>query len=396
MSQRLISLSPDLQRLRDEGYDVVAREDVAFLLVRDVPYVNAGREVKRGVLVSSLTLAGEVTTAPGGHEVWFAGEIPCDSDGKPLDKIFNQTNPQLLAEGVPVDHMFSSKPHDGSGYPDYYAKMTAYANILEGQAQALDETATARTHPVIEDDDGEATFRYVDTASSRAEIGVISEKLRLGAVAIVGLGGTGSYVLDLVAKTPVREIHLYDADEFLQHNAFRSPGAPSVESLRVKPLKVDHFSEIYSNMHRGIVAHREFLCEENIESLRAMDFVFLCLDAGEAKRMAVAKLDEFGVRFIDVGMGIYRVGTTLAGIARVTTSTPQQRDTALTRIPFSNGNVDNDYSRNIQIADLNALNASLAVVKWKKLFGFYADLELEHNSSYTIDGNHLLNEDQPA
>ncbi|MFC6355756.1 hypothetical protein [Luethyella okanaganae] len=31
----------------------------------------------------------------------------------------------------------------------------------------------------------------------------------------------------------------------------------------------------------------------------------------------------------------------------------------------------------------------------KKLFGFYADLEQEHYSAYTIDGNHLLNEDQP-
>ena len=32
---------------------------------------------------------------------------------------------------------------------------------------------------------------------------------------------------------------------------------------------------------------------------------------------------------------------------------------------------DDDYNRNIQIADLNALNAAFAVIKWKKLFGFY-------------------------
>jgi hypothetical protein len=37
-----------------------------------------------------------------------------------------------------------------------------------------------------------------------------------------GLGGTGSYILDLVSKTPVNEILLFDSDDFLQHNAFRS------------------------------------------------------------------------------------------------------------------------------------------------------------------------------
>ena len=68
-------------------------------------------------------------------------------------------------------------------------------------------------------------------------------------VAIVGLGGTGSYVLDFVAKTPVQEIHLFDGDEFLTHNAFRAPGAASLEALRRKPKKVDYLAAIYSNMH---------------------------------------------------------------------------------------------------------------------------------------------------
>lgn len=41
----------------------------------------------------------------------------------------------------------------------------------------------------------------------------------------------------------------------------------------------------------------------------------------------------------------------------------------------------------------NALNAAMAVIRWKKLCGFYLDLEGEHHSVYVIDGNHLLNED---
>ena len=59
-------------------------------------------------------------------------------------------------------------------------------------------------------------------------------------VAIIGLGGTGGYILDFVAKTPVKQIRLFDPDVFLSHNAFRAPGAPMLEELRDAPKKVDY------------------------------------------------------------------------------------------------------------------------------------------------------------
>ena len=67
-------------------------------------------------------------------------------------------------------------------------------------------------------------FHYVDTATSRAGIVAITEKLSRSEIGIIGLGGTGAYILDLVPKTPVREIHLFDGDEFLQRQ--RVPGPP--------------------------------------------------------------------------------------------------------------------------------------------------------------------------
>ena len=66
------------------------------------------------------------------------------------------------------------------------------------------------------------------------------ERLAGERVAIVGLGGTGSYVLDMVAKTPVRQILLFDDDESLQHNAFRSPGTPTLDELLKAPKKVEY------------------------------------------------------------------------------------------------------------------------------------------------------------
>jgi hypothetical protein len=50
--------------------------------------------------------------------------------------------------------------------------------------------------------------------------------------------------------------------------------------------------------------------------------------------------------------------------------------------------------QNIQIADLNMLNAVFAVIRWKKLYGFYADDEHELFTAYTIAANQLLNADQ--
>ena len=63
------------------------------------------------------------------------------------------------------------------------------------------------------------------------------------------------------------------------------------------------------------------------------------------------------------------------------------------RVSFADNNGDNPYDKNIQVADLNALNAALAVIKWKKVCGFYQDLEKEHNTTYTTSSNLLTSDD---
>ena len=389
MSHTLISRSADLKRLEDDGFEVEVRS--GYLLLKHIPYATENQTVKRGTLVSELTLTGDTTAKPSTHVVMFVGEMPCDREGKPLVQIHNSSRRRELARGLVVNHRFSSKPPEG--YRDYYEKMTTYEAIVSGPAQSFDPSATARTFAVVEAREEDSVFRYIDTASSRAGIGAVTEKLEVGAVAIVGLGGTGSYILDLIAKTPVREIHLFDGDKLGQHNAFRSPGAPSIETLKATPQKAAHYRAAYSEMRRNIVAHG-YVDELMVDSLQAMDFVFIAVDKGRARRLVVEKLEEFGVPFIDVGMGVEEVEGSLLGQLRVTASTDRSRDQVRLTLPISDRDAEDDYSRNIQIADLNALNAALAVIKWKKILGFYTDLEKEHTSLYQIDGNHLVNEDK--
>jgi hypothetical protein len=362
MSQRPINRSADLRKLRDEGYDLEIRS--GCLLVKDVPYVNSRKEIKRGILIIKLVLANDETGKPDTHVAYFSGDY--------------------------------AKPKPNDAYPNYYEQVRTYVAIISGPAQRIDEAFTAKTFPVNgPDEDSDEPFNYIDTASGRAQIVEVTKKLKLRKIVILGLGGTGSYVLDLVAKTPVREIHLYDGDIFYQHNAFRSPGAPSGSDLGAKQPKATYFKSLYGKIHRGIVDHPVYLDADNVEELRGSDFVFVCLDKGVPKKLIVEKLEAFNIPFTDVGMGIQLTDSALGGILRVTTSTAQNRDHFRGRVSFEDGPRDDEYSRNIQIADLNALNAALAVIKWKKIFGFYRDLKSEHHSQFSIDTSLLVNEDRP-
>jgi tRNA A37 threonylcarbamoyladenosine dehydratase len=392
MSQQRISLSPDLILLREEGYEVAIRYD--HLVVTGVPYVNSKGEVRLGTLVSDLSMAGDVTAKPENHVAMFAGEFPCDKDGRPLEKLRHGSGDTMIGADLITTHSFSRKPP--GGYTDYHHKMTTYVALISKHARDVDPNVTAQTRRVVENDDPESPFVYLDTASGRAGVSAVSRKLELARIGIFGVGGTGAYVLDQVAKTPVREIAIFDGDEFLQHNAFRAPGAPSIAELKTQPKKVDYLNGIYSKMHRGIVAHDFFIDETTVQQIGGFDFAFICMDPGTPKRLLVEYLEANGIPFVDVGMGLELVDDTLTGILRVTASTPEKREHVREhkRISFTDAGIDNLYSKNIQIADLNALNAALAVVKWKKLFGFYADLEREHNSLYLISGNTLINGDE--
>ena len=53
--------------------------------------------------------------------------------------------------------------------------------------------------------------------------------------------------------------------------------------------------------------------------------------------------------------------------------------------------IDDAYGDNVQIAEMNALNAALAVIKWKKHMGVYADVVQECNSDYMIASNAIVN-----
>jgi hypothetical protein len=389
MSQQLISLNPDLKRLADEGHDVSIVG--GYVIVRHIPYLTKTGTVSYGILGS--TYSGATTLTQTDHTAVFVGDFPCDINGRELDKLINQKADYTIADGLVAKCMFSAKKLlNGSMVPyvDFHEKFTTY--IAKLAADALYRGAIdPRRHNPLAQGTTHSVFNYADTASSRANIVAVTRKLEHHRIAIIGLGGSGAYVLDFVAKTPVTEIALFDGDLFQSHNAFRAPGAASEEDLELNEPKVAYFARKYSNMHRHITANAVYVDASNVALLKKMNFVFLCIDKPSAKVPIIAKLEEYGISFVDVGMGIYERDGQLHGTLRITTSSADERKAYHSRVNLANA-TDDDYVHNIQIAELNAMCAVFAVIRWKKSLGFYADLEGEHHSTLMLNGNSLTNE----
>jgi len=130
--------------------------------------------------------------------------------------------------------------------------------------------------------------------------------------------------------------------------------------------------------------------EANIAELQTMTFVFLTMDAGSAKRAIVEHLAAWAIPFVDCGMGLHRQNNSLRGTVRTTAGVPGRFDHLDRRISYTDVAAD-EYDMNIQTADLNMLNAALAVIKWKKIFGYYVDSRHELNNLFNVAGARLVN-----
>lgn len=386
MSQELINHSDDLKKLQNEGYEIDVKS--GYGIISHIPYLKANGEIDYGTLVSKIAFEGDKAKYNGDHVIYFSGDQPCNADGTEITQIKHSVSNSILA-GINVKRSFSNKPD--KNYKDYYEKFVNYINIISSRAIDKDNTVTARTFKkVVTEED--SVFQYVDTNSSRAGIDNCNKKILDKKIAIIGLGGTGTYILDLVSKTNVKEIHLIDGDVFCQHNAFRSPGAASKEIFTKSLSKVSYFKEIYQNMHKNIIEHDIFINEKNVNILKDMDFVFISIDSGIARNLIVDYLVSEKIPFIDTGIGLQNINDTINGLIRTTVFDKNNYDRISTYIDFDEDG-DDVYNTNIQIAECNALNATIAVIEWKKYFNIYENANSKCQNVYSIEMGEIVHED---
>ncbi len=368
-----------VQDLEDQGYmlDFIG----GYFVIYGLPYLNAQGELAHGDWASPVDLSGDGTLdPPSNHQAWFRGSRPHDQNRRPL-RLGGGADHVRVAESFVTDCSFSYKLLDDAGqmrgYKSFEEKVHTYLETITAPAlaafsdasplQALERKALEQGTPLL----------LPDTLSSRYHMNDVSRLLVGKKVAIVGLGGTGSYILDFVARTHLAEITLFDDDVVHVHTVFRFPG---FIHRAIGMLKVDALLMQYSNWHSNIVAIPERVTEANVETLRKFDFVFLTLDDGPSRIFIADWLSKNGVPFVDCGMGLNRAAEGLNGVVRVTGSSRAAfESTANTRFLPGGDPEGGEYKKQGQIAELNALNATLAVVWFKQHFGIY-DREERSNS----------------
>ena len=219
--------------------------------------------------------------------------MPCYQDGTMVPSLINGENHLHLIDDITADYYLSCKPETNNGsYIDYHEKVITYWHTISDPAFSLDSVEAKRLRCPIIISDEQSVLNYADTNASKANITDINERLKGLKIAIIGIGGTGAFVLDHVSKTPVSEIHLFDDDEFNTHNAFRAPGAPDMQTLIDMPHKVDYLSNIYSKMHKHIIPHSTFVSNSDLNEIRDLNFVFICIDKGSIKKDIITFLNE--------------------------------------------------------------------------------------------------------
>jgi hypothetical protein len=382
----LASHNPDIEKLITKGYAVSI--DTNNLVVRDIPYLDSEKQLQTGAFISKLVFIDSNRVQLDDHQIYFCGGHPCELDGSQIRNLGGgQMTMPLESKDLIVQRSFSNKP--ANGFRDLFEKIESYMTIVCGPAMELYKTSPF-TFRIVEEKTN-SVFKYRDTLTSRAEIGDLSSNFHSERVAIIGLGGTGAYLLDFLVKTPVAEILGFDLDPYHVHNAYRSPGMLSTDDFGKEKAEV--YQRRYEGFRHGIQLRKKFIDAESAEDFHGVTFAFVCVDKGTSRKGIFDLLMKLKIPFIDVGMGLQRDKGTISGTARVTTFPAESAQEILLRnlVPMTDL-PDDVYRSNIQISELNALNACLAIIKYKQLREFYADDRSYYHSLYTIDNSTILGE----
>jgi hypothetical protein len=380
--QKLVSHNEDLERLVKKGFAVAF--DQGLLIIRDIPYLDEQKQLQWGAIVAKLVDVDGKKVQQDDHQIYFAGSVPHNIDGTPVQNLAGGPCSLPLSKeivDVAVQRSFSNKPLPAGRYDDFYHKIETYVGHISGPAIYLRD-ANPYTFRVLETIP-DSIFNFHDTLTSRAGIADLSQIFKDDVIAIIGLGGTGSYLLDFLAKTPVREIRGYDKDAFYVHNALRSPGRLLENELG--KTKAEVYQSRYENFRKGVNIQTKFIDSSSEAELHGVTFAFVCVDKGSSRCEIFDLLIAKKIPFIDVGLGLDRKHGSINGMARVTYYSVEDAEKVKKQdLAELNERPDDLYQDNIQISELNALNATLAIIKFKQIRGFYYENPVEYHRLFEV------------
>lgn len=364
MSNALANLK-GLEKLLADGYSL--SEVSGHLVINDVWYVTAAGEQAKGRLALPLTKIDPFTVgSPVTHQILWNGSPPCFGDRSQIPLAPQSVN--LSLGGTTYISNFSNKPLEG--FSNYTDLVTHYVSLISGPAEQLFGVSprTGAQYDVPEDT---SPFKVSDSFSARAQITDLQQVFANERIAIIGLGGTGGFVLDSMVKTPVYSIDAYDFDVFQVHNGFRSPGEVPFEFFGQPKTKL--YEHKYASFRHRLQFHQRRIGANDGALFANVTFAFVCVDDGEARNEICTMLMSHKVPFIDVGMGVEKENERLDGLLRTTLVAGETSERAKAELPFDKREDAGAYRVFVQIAELNALNAAIAVIRYKQFRRFYAD-----------------------
>ena len=288
------------------------------------------------------------------------------ADGSPLESYID--GDKKTWSHISIKKGSQSEPEEDGSASDLVHR---YAKQIVGAVSAAGYSQTASLSK-------RGPFKIPNTFEARAALGSVQDRIRDQRVGIIGLGGTGAYILDILSKTPVKEIHLLDSDDIDWHTFMRAPGAPTTKEIQTRHkgsvLKVDYYHPKYASLRDDIHPHvlrvdgpstfGQFLSDHPI------DYAFVCIDQlseGDSPRQdaVYAALTEAGVPFIDSGVSITLEDDAVRGA--VTTSA-YGAGSLTWKEAIPNAKVEGSVPgyRNVQLPEVNALAAALAVMEWRR------------------------------
>ena len=208
-----------------------------------------------------------------------------------------------------------SQTNPKDGFANFFDKIEHYVRVISGPTIERYK-ATPLTFRVDKEIDRRLVFKFHDTLTSLAEIGDLAALFKDEVIAIIGLGGTGCYLLDYMVKTPVKEIRGFDGDAYHVHNAFRSPGR--LNEVDLGNGKAEVYQPRYDNFRHGLMLHQKYIDRTSAADLAGVTFAFVCVDKGSARAEIFDLLISLRIPFIDVGMGLNRKQGALSGTIRAT------------------------------------------------------------------------------
>ena len=138
---------------------------------------------------------------------------------------------------------------------------------------------------------------YLRTAALIGEENL--NKLNNSTVAVVGLGGVGSYAAEALVRSGIGTVYIYDSDKVAKSNINRQLIALSstvgmdktkAEALRLKDINPDC----------NIIEKREFVTPESSIPFESFDFIIDAVDNVTAKLFLAVEAEKRGVPIISV------------------------------------------------------------------------------------------------